>query len=456
MYNMFGRTFSLFIPSILLASISFRVQAQDILTKEEVLRIALEQNFNIRIVNNTERIAENNTSILNSGYLPQLNAVVGAEYQSADDTRSFPGVTNPETGIPRPDIVITGAETQRYNAGLTASYVLFDGLGRRYRYKQLYEQYQLTKLQARETIENTWIQLCTIYYDIARLVENRNVVKDILETSQQRVLRAKYRFEYGQDTKLAVLNAEVDAVNDSITLMTVNQQLENTKRDLNAVLGRNAEQEFSVDTIVQLLPGGELLKFQDSIDTNNVVILQARQGKRITAFDEKIARSGYLPQLSLNGFYGWNQVRSPASAFFPGNISDSQTLTAGVTLNWSLFDGGPRYIRIRNAQLAQDNDQLRIEQAELEVRKDVVNAWGTYQNQLRIYTIREQNVQTAQNNFERSEERLKLGQISSVEFRQAQVNLLNAQTDKNIAKYDAKLAEIRYLQLTGQLLNVAF
>ena len=63
---------------------------------------------------------------------------------------------------------------------------------------------------------------------------------------------------------------------------------------------------------------------------------------------------------------------------------------------------------------------------------------------------------TATNNYERSQERYKLGQITSVELRQAQINLLNAQTNKNLAKYEAKLSELELLQLTGQLLNVEF
>ena len=82
------------------------------------------------------------------------------------------------------------------------------------------------------------------------------------------------------------------------------------------------------------------------------------------------------------------------------------------------------------------------------------NALALYENLLKIYHIQEQNVFTNQNNFERSREQFQLGSITSIEFRQAQINLLNAQTNKNLAKYDAKLAGLQLLQLTGQLLNI--
>ena len=77
-----------------------------------------------------------------------------------------------------------------------------------------------------------------------------------------------------------------------------------------------------------------------------------------------------------------------------------------------------------------------------------------YQNTLFILEVQRQNVIASQNNFGRTQERFKLGQILSIEFRQAQTNLLNAQTAVSNAKYDTKLIELELLQLAGELLNV--
>lgn len=90
----------------------------------------------------------------------------------------------------------------------------------------------------------------------------------------------------------------------------------------------------------------------------------------------------------------------------------------------------------------------------LGIRRDIANALGNYENRLYIYKVQEENVATNQDNFERSQEQFNLGRITSIEFRQAQVNLLDARTSLNLAKYDAKIAELELLQLTGQLLNI--
>jgi len=127
-----------------------------------------------------------------------------------------------------------------------------------------------------------------------------------------------------------------------------------------------------------------------------------------------------------------------------------------VNLSWDLFDGGQTSVAIQNAKINKENQQLQKKQIALEVERDIANALGNYENKLYIYRVQEENVLTNEDNFNRSEEQYRLGQISSIEFRQAQINLINAQTNKNLAKYEAKFAELQLLQQIGQLLNIEF
>ena len=433
------------------------VVAQDtLLSKEEAVVKALENNFGIQVAKNQVQIAENNQSVLNSGYLPTLTGNAGANYQRDDNTIEFPGRLS-QDGSPFPDVNLYKAEAQRFNGSLTANYVLFDGLGRFYNYKRLKEQYQLSELQARETIENTMLQLFSVYFEIARLTENDNVLKQALEISKQRIKRAEYAFEYGQNTKLDILNAQVDVTNDSINLLNTKQQLANAKRDLNVLLNQDLNATFVVDTLVNFIPKLKLRDYLSKSNLNNVAILQTEKNLAINDYDIKVNKSGYLPSIGLNGTYGWNLNQSAASAFFPGtNNFNTRNFGLGATLTWNLFDGGGTTVRVKNAKIAYENQELLKSQVELEVNRDIQNALAIYENRLNIFKIQEQNVLTNQNNFERSKEQFQLGRITSIEFRQAQINLLNAQTNKNLAKYDAKLSELQLLQLTGQLLNVEF
>lgn len=419
--------------------------AQKILTPEEAIQLTLSHNYGIKIANNTVKVAENNTSVLNSGYLPTVTGNAGATYNLDNTEAEF---SNGET------TTLNGAESSRYNASVNLNYTLFDGLGRLYNYKRLKEQYQLSELEARETIENTLLQLFSVYYSVAQLSENTSAIKETFAISKDRLTRSEYQFEYGQNTKLDVLNAQVDINNDSINIVNTEQQLKNTKRDLNVVLGNKLSEEFNVNTDISFLLELTKEELWAKTKANNVSVLQIEKNITISSLDVKSNRSQYLPTVGLTGTYGWNKSNNNAASFVA--VSTNTGLSGGINLSWNLFDGGSTITRVKNAKIALENQQLQKEQVLIDLERNFNNAWDDYQNKLVIYQLQEENITTATNNFDRSKEKFKIGQVNSIEFRQAQLNLLNAELSRNQAKYNAKLAELTVLQLSGELLNVKF
>ena len=424
-----------------------------LLSREQAVQLMLENNYGIKIAENTTKIAENNSGILNSDYLPSLQGNTGASRDENDSNTDFNGALD-QNGNLREDIEINNAQTTQYSAGLSLNYTLFDGLGRLYNYKRLQEQYQLSQLEARSTIENTTVQLMSVYLEIARLTENVKVLEESLEISKKREQRAQYQFDYGQVNKLEVLNARVDINTDSINILNSKQSLRNTKRDLNLLLNRELQANFVVDTTVVLQNLLVMDSYLEKVPDNNVRLLQSASNLQISDYDIKTSRALLLPRIGLTGSYGWNQSINPPTAFFPATTRTGSNVAVGANLTWDIFDGGRSINSLRNAKISYETEALFKNQLEQEVARDVANAKGNYTNALAIYRMQEQNVLTNKSNFERSEEQFKLGQVSSIEFRQAQVNLLNAETIKNLAKYDAKLAEYQLLQLAGQILNI--
>lgn len=421
------------------------LKAQTILSQEEAVKLALENNYGIKIAKNTVEIANNNTSILNSGYLPTLTGNAGATYNLDNTEAEFSNGTN---------TILNAAESSRYNASLSLNYTIFDGLGRQYNYKSLKEQYDLSELQARETIENTIIQLFSVYYNVAQLTENVSALKQTLDVTKDRLVRAQYQFDYGQNTKLGVLNAEVDINNDSINIISATQQLKNAKRDLNVVLGNTLTNDFIVNTNVDFTLQFKKDSLFEKAKTRNVALLQTEKNIAISLLDIKSNKSGYLPTVGLNGTYGWNKNNNNAASFVA--VSTNTGLSGGLNLSWNLFDGGNTITRVKNAKVNLETQKLQKENILIGITRDFENAWEDFENKLNIFNIQQQNIITSQNNFERTQEQFKIGQVNSIEFRQAQLNLLNAELSRNQAKYEAKLAELQLLQLSGELLNVNF
>jgi outer membrane protein TolC len=431
---------------------AYSQQPAAVLTRTQAATIMLQNNYGIKIAENNNAIAENNASKLNADFYPTVQGLAGASIDRNNSQTDFNGALN-QNGDPREAIVINEADTKRYNASINVDYTVFDGMGRRYNYERLQEIYGLTNLQARQTIENNTLQLMSVYLEIARLTENLAVFKEVLYVSKQREVRSQYRFNYGQVSMLEVLNARVDINTDSINILNAAQRLRNAKRDLNLLMQRELEAQFQVDTLLTLTDLLTIDAFVQKADANNVRILQAQTNTRITELDIKRSKSLLLPRIGLSGAYGWNLTENPASAFFPPTTNTSDNLRIGANLTWNIFDGGVSLIGIRNAKVQNENENYLKQQITQEVARDLANAKGNYANALAIFKMQEQNVVTNDENFERTKERFNVGQVNSVEFRQAQVNLLNAQTIKNLAKYDAKLAEYQVLLLAGQLLN---
>ncbi|SFR39585.1 Outer membrane protein TolC [Robiginitalea myxolifaciens] len=417
-----------------------------LLTREDAVGFTLENNLGIQVSRNQREIDENNASLLNSGYLPTVSAIGGGSI----DVQDTEGVlANGETRT------ADGAETRRYNASLNVNYTLFDGFGRWYDYKRFKERSAQSELEVRQTIETTVLQLFSVYYEVARLEENAANLQEALTISRNRLERARYQFEFGQNTGLDVLNAEVDVNTDSVNLLNAQQFLRNTKRDLNLIMNRELTTAFAADTTVTFLPQLQIEDIMSAARENNIRMLLAEKDILISEYSMKATRSGYLPTIGLTGSYGWNESNNNSPlAFVLQNTSTN--INGGVNVTWNLFDGGSAINNARNARITFENQELIRQQTELEVERDIQNAYGDYRNALFVLDVQDKNLQTNQDNFERSRERYQLGQITSIEFRQAQLNLLQAELARSQAKYNAKLAELQLLQVSGELLNQEF
>lgn len=430
---------------MLLVLVTIQVSAQDVLTKKDAIAIALENNYGVKIANNNVEVAKNNSSIYNTGYLPTVSTSAGANYNNSNQEIERQNGESTK---------INGAETKSYNASINVNYTLFDGLNRKYNYKQLQETYNLSELEARETIENMYLQLFNNYFQIARLSENTSNLDETLKISKKRLERANHKYDYGQSTKLELLNAQVDVNNDSINLINSKQQFANSKRNLNIILGIQNGIAYNVETEVNFINLMSFEELSSKAKENNILLKQNEKNIAISKFNIKANKAGYLPKAGLTGSYGWNKSQNPATSFLAQ--LNSTGLNAGLNLSWNIFDGGATKTRVANAKIALENQEILKEQQLETIDNTIKNTYELYQNTLFILEAQKQNEITTQNNFDRTEERYRLGQVSSIEFRQAQINLLNTQNAVSNAKYDAKLIELELLQLTGDLLNVEF
>jgi len=407
----------------------------------DAVAIAMDKNQDILIAKNNVRIAEVNKGALNSGYLPTLNGSAGASYSNNNSDITY---------ITGDDRTVNGAVSTNYNAALGLNYRLFDGMNRHYNFKVLKESYTLSELQARSVIENSLIKLIRSYYQVARLTSRLENLKRTINISNARLDYMRDKYNYGQATELDYLNAEVDRNNDSVDYINTSRELEIAQNNMKVVMGVEMTMEFKVDTTVAFGPKVNLVNMWENARNKNVDYMIAQQSKGITDLQLKQSHSGYIPTLDVSGKYSFNRTESDVGNFL---YQQNTGYNIGASLNWNIFDGGRTRTRELNAKINVENAQIQVDKIKTELERQVADAFSNYKNMLFILKTEETNKKINQLNFDRSAEQYKLGQLTSIDFRKAQVNLQLSVDRYNEAMYNAKVAELELMKLAGLFLD---
>ncbi len=418
------------------------VSAQELLTKEAAVQKALENSFGVKLSQNATTIAQNNTSKNNTGKLPSISLTGGYNFNLDNTSANFQDGRN---------TTLTLAPSQGLNASIGADYVLYDGFFRRYNTAQLEERYQLSKLELEATMENIAAQTLSQYYQIATLSENMKVLTSAIEISEERRTRATTRLEYGQGSPLDILNAEVDLNNDSLNYINTELQLTNAKRLLNNLMVEKEAIDYQIDPSADFLFGLDKVTLKEKAMSENIAIAQIDRNIQIGNIAIDMAEARKLPVVGVGLSYGYAYSKNNPASFL-ASISNNG-LNAGLSVSWNIFDGGATKHSLQTAEL--NNIQLSLQKEQLldNIAFEFDNAWANYENRKLIYQTQSKNVTISEENFKRSQERFNAGQINSVDFRQAQLNLLNAEISLINAKYQVKISEIELLLLSGQILD---
>ena len=425
---------------VIILFFGLNLNAQNILTLKQAKIITLTNNFGIKIAKNNVVISQNQTDKSVNGYLPTVSANAGLSGNFGGSSQSFGSGGEAST---------VNAFTWGGNATVNANYTIFDKR-RDLTFKQLKASLSLSNLQLKQTIEQNLFQVYNGYIQVAQLSENVNTLLETVIVSRERLRRAQYQLDFGQGSGLNVLNAKVDIQRDSVNLLNTKMNLENAKRNLNVSMGRTTSEDFQVEVDMVLSDNFNLESLIEQSKNENLDLQVNRRNLVVSEMNLQIIDAEKQPIVSAGASYAFNYSDNPVGAFI--DKSNSYGLAANVGVNWTIYDGS-RNIRMQNAVINLSNQKLQIDQLRQQIERDIINAWSNYQNSLFVLQVEENAVQTNKENFVRTEEQINIGRLTSIEFRQAQLNFLNAQTSFNNAKFDTKLREIQLLQLVGKLID---
>ncbi|MCP4634311.1 MAG: TolC family protein, partial [candidate division Zixibacteria bacterium] len=236
----------------------------------------------------------------------------------------------------------------------------------------------------------------------------------------------------------------------------LNQELQVivSRKQLNTLLGRDSGTPVNVAKNNDVLPlRWEYNDILELAQERNSGLKIAQQNKRVADRNASSTISSFLPRLSLNASYGYTDrtVSSDLPAFGSDVLTERTDATIGLLLSFNLFNGGRNRIDWQNTRLEARNRKLALEDARNQLQGYVQEAFETYNIQIQLVEIEEQNLLIARQNIELHQERYQLGTSSSLEFRDAQLSLIRAQTSLITSQFQARITALEIEQLIGNL-----
>lgn len=334
------------------------------------------------------------------------------------------------------------------SVGVSVGWTIFDGFGMFSRYDQLKELRKQGEFELKKTVLTTVSDVISTYYTI---VEQQNLLLAIdssINISKERLKTAENRFSIGKASRLEVLNVQVNLNEDESSRLRQADVVKNLKINLNSLMARELSIDFDVERDVEY---DDTLIFEDLLTkarTHNPDLQIIAVNKRMAELEVKRVRAGRYPVVRLTT--GYNLSESESSLGFVSS-SNSRGLNYGVTASINLFDGFNQRRNERNAKIQLESADLLIQQQDLMVRTAISTAFQTYQTNLSLARLEDNNAAIARQNLNITLEKYRIGTISAVEFRDAQENFINAISRFNSARLQAKLSELQLKEIIGNI-----
>ncbi|WP_299286690.1 TolC family protein [uncultured Mucilaginibacter sp.] len=414
-------------------------QQAPLLTLENAVSIALQNNYNIRLAKNNTTIATTNVTLGNAGFLPVLAA--GASTNSSildiNQTRTD-GTINK----------LNKLHNSSYTYGPNINWTIFDGFAMFANYDQLKELNKRSEAYQRDTIQSTLANVISTYYNLINQNQQIISLKGAIAISRLQLRFATDKYNVGRASKLDVLNAQVNFNTDTAALLTQIQQFNTTKISLNQLLVRKLNEDFSVPDTINIQSQISLNELINQAHAANPAILAAQINKRLTEISLRQVRSIRYPIVGVNGGYGISNSKTPAGFT---RVQNTKGFNYGLTASVNIFDGFNQVRRERVAKLQINSADIRSSLVQQQVESQINSLYLNYLSGLDLIRLEQSNVEIAKRNLDISLDKYRLGNITPLEVREAQRNYLDAQTRFFNDQYQTKLAEVSLKEITGNI-----
>lgn len=416
-----------------------KLVAQNNLSLKDAVTIAIQNSYDIKLVENNLTIAKNNNNYGVAGGLPTVTATGTNNNTLTTINQTFPDASRNTTR--------NGVDGTTLNGGLTATMILFNG----YRVAATKERLASIEKQSAAALQtqmlNTSSTVMQQYYNVIRQAAFLKTIEKSIEASEERVAIVKTRQEVGVANQADLLQSNLDL--NALLQAKQNQLvvLAQVKADLYNSMVVPATSNYTFTDSIQVDGRLALLDIESKMK-DHPLLQSAQQLINVNQFLEKETKALTYPTLRANTGYNYNSNKSAAGFIL---LNESYGPFLGFNLSIPIYAGSASKRAVKNAQINTVSAKLQYENTAQDLGTELFKTYQNYQNSLKQTPIEEQNYEMSQALLALVMEKFKLGQATIVDVKQAQQSFENAGFRLTSLRFSAKIAEIELKRLSNQL-----
>ncbi|MFN3968298.1 TolC family protein [Flavobacterium sp.] len=416
-----------------------KIQAQEVLPLEDALKIALENNYDIKLAKNELKVDELSNNIGNAGMLPTVSATVVNNNSILNTT---------QTQADGSERTLDGARNMNLTYGVGLDWTVFDGMRMFARKEQLNILQKQGEAELKLAILTRISDVYLNYFDLVQQQQQLAAIDTAIVISQERVNTAQNRYSIGKASKLEVLNAQVDLNSDKSLQLKQQELIKTAKIRLNEILARDVQTDFVVTNEISVDEQLNYDELKSAADSQNPQLQAQLLTKNSAEQQLKQVKAGRYPTVRITS--GYNFTRSEASLGFVTQ-SSGRGLVYGINASVPIFNGNLQNRNEKIAKVQLENANVTLEQQKRSLESQLNSAFASYATNLELTKVEAKNLEIAEQNLDITLSKFKIGTITPIEFRTAQQNFLDAKVRYSNAMYLTKIYEITLKELAGNL-----
>jgi outer membrane protein len=423
----------LFLVSILLFISTNDLLAQNQLTLDQAIRIAIQKNSGLLTQENELASGESGVTAAYGNFLPTLDLNAGWRWNRSDQSERTTVVDGANVRVPA-----GFSESRNYSVGANSNIVLFDGLSNIANLSRSKNNVEAIKLSIEAKKQEVVFQTISLYYSITESYQLLKVREEDVKQQQKNLETISERNRLGSVTMADVYQQQVQLGNAELEVIRANNTLETAKSNLLYYLGLDVLENY---TYSNNLTDRELTILAEDINTDynriNDLVKMALENRRDykaqkltlnSLYDNlTIARSGHLPSLVGN-------INYDAPANTVPELFDSRNLSVGLNLSFPIFSGFSVNNAVQIAEVSAMNYEIELKDTERFIKQNLQKSFLDIDAAKKGLVVTEKNVKAAEENLKIEQEKYNLGAgklldvlIANTAYQNAQTNYINSQ-----------------------------